>query len=99
MISTVLMYTDVLELLSALCEKFDNVECELENSPDFSSAPYKLPITKIGSQLCMVPTTECADLQTAIKQHLNGGATLGVIEVKIACFKCLASVTAIFFDT
>jgi hypothetical protein len=72
----------VLELLSALRKKFEKVECELESSLDFTQPPYKLGISRVGSQLCMIPRSDCADLQAAIKKHMtDGGASLGIVQV------------------
>lgn len=74
----------ILELVSALSEKFENVKCEVEQSADFFPSPYRLSFTKVGKQLCMVPTADWPDVLVAIKEHMNGnGATLGVIQVSL----------------
>jgi hypothetical protein len=72
----------ILDVLSALCDKFENVECELKTSPDFFPSPYRLQFTKIGTRLTLVPTSDWPDLQIAIREHMNGnGASLGILQV------------------
>ncbi|KAI6208301.1 hypothetical protein M3Y96_00100800 [Aphelenchoides besseyi] len=68
------------DLLSALSERFECVECEIEKCPDLSSAPFRLTVSRIGSQLCIVSTTECADVNVAIGAHCFNGKPLGLIQ-------------------
>ncbi|KAI6229032.1 hypothetical protein M3Y99_01162000 [Aphelenchoides fujianensis] len=68
------------DLLNALSERFECVECEVERSPDLSAGPFRLPVGRVGSQLCVISKAECAEVAAAISSHLAGGRSLGTIQ-------------------